>query len=100
PYGLVCLGGLLAMRPDVLMLDEPTNGVDAENGRRLLVTLQAFPGAMLLVSHDDSLIVELATRAMIIRDQRLLPAEIHTHPHVHGHLHVHPAPGKKVLKPA
>ncbi|PZQ85628.1 MAG: cobalt ABC transporter ATP-binding protein [Ancylobacter novellus] len=86
---LVCLAGLLAMKPDVLLLDEPTNGVDAENGRRLRAALRAFPGAMLLVSHDDGFIAELATRAMVIENGALLPAAIHTHPHSHSHSHPH-----------
>ncbi|WP_428029394.1 energy-coupling factor ABC transporter ATP-binding protein [Ancylobacter sp.] len=86
---LVCLAGLLAMKPDVLLLDEPTNGVDTENGRRLRAALHAFPGAMLLVSHDDGFIAELATRAMAIHDGHLSPAEIHTHPHSHTHSHPH-----------
>lgn len=86
---LVCLAGLLAMRPDVLMLDEPTNGVDAENGRRLRAALHGFPGAMLLVSHDDGFIAELANRAMAIENGRLSPAELHTHPHRHTHSHPH-----------
>ncbi|MGA0562800.1 energy-coupling factor ABC transporter ATP-binding protein [Ancylobacter sp. VNQ12] len=86
---LVCLAGLLAMKPDVLLLDEPTNGVDTENGRRLRAALRAFPGAMLLVSHDDGFIAELATRAMVIEDGRLFPAALHTHAHSHTHSHPH-----------
>lgn len=88
---LVCLAGLLAMRPDVLMLDEPTNGIDAENGQRLRSALRAFSGAMILVSHDDAFVAELATRAMVIRDHRLVEGELHAHRHVHDHWHVHPA---------
>jgi len=87
---LVCLAGLLAMKPDVLLLDEPTNGVDNENGRRLRDALHAFPGAMLLVSHDAAFVADLATRAMMIDKGKLLPAEIHSHTHSHPHLH--PAP--------
>jgi len=86
---LVCLAGLLAMRPEVLLLDEPTNGVDAENGARLRAALAAFPGALVLVSHDENFIVELADRAMLLRDGRLSPAEIHRHPHTHSHAHIH-----------
>ena len=86
---LVCLAGLLAMKPDVLLLDEPTNGVDRENGTRLRAALHAFPGAMLLVSHDDGFIAELATRAMAIDNGHLSPAALHTHPHSHTHAHPH-----------
>ncbi|MPT21663.1 MAG: ABC transporter ATP-binding protein, partial [Starkeya sp.] len=89
---LVCLAGLLAMKPDVLLLDEPTNGVDTANGKRLRAALHAFPGAMLLVSHDDGFIAELATRAMAIEGGRLIPAALHSHPHshTHSHPHIHP----------
>jgi cobalt/nickel transport system ATP-binding protein len=90
---LVCLAGLLAMRPDVLLLDEPTNGVDAVNGRRLRQALQTFPGAMILVSHDDSFVLEMATRALLLTDGKLAAAEIHDHPHTHRHLHVHESHG-------
>ncbi|MFG1433218.1 ABC transporter ATP-binding protein [Xanthobacter sp. V2C-8] len=86
---LVCLAGLLAMKPDVLMLDEPTNGIDAANGVRLRAALRSFPGAMLLVSHDDGFIAELATRAMAIDNGTLRPAEIHMHQHAHSHPHIH-----------
>ncbi|TCK31434.1 cobalt/nickel transport system ATP-binding protein [Ancylobacter aquaticus] len=86
---LVCLAGLLAMKPDVLLLDEPTNGVDTENGKRLRAALHAFPGAMLLVSHDDAFIAELATRAMAIENGLLSPAALHTHAHSHTHSHPH-----------
>ncbi|MFD2172578.1 energy-coupling factor ABC transporter ATP-binding protein [Rhodobacter lacus] len=87
---LVCLAGLFAMRPDVLLLDEPTNGVDAENGARLRAALAGFAGAMILVSHDDAFVAELATRAMSLRAGVLRPAEIHSHPHFHAHPHIHP----------
>lgn len=86
---LVCLAGLFAMEPDMLMLDEPTNGVDAVNGERLRKALRDFPGAMILVSHDADFVADLATRAMVVRDGRLLPAEIHDHAHTHRHRHIH-----------
>ena len=89
---LVCLAGLLAMRPDVLLLDEPTNGVDTENGVRLRDRLRAFGGAMILVSHDDGFVAEMANRALVLEGGRLRAAEIHEHPHMHSHAHVHALP--------
>lgn len=86
---LVCLAGLLAMRPDVLLLDEPTNGVDTENGERLHAALLAFEGAMILVSHDDRFVAEIATRAMVLSDGKLIDAKIHDHVHHHQHPHIH-----------
>ncbi len=87
---LVCLAGLLAMRPDVLLLDEPTTGVDTANGTTLRDQLRRFEGAMVLVSHDDGFVSELADRALVLEGGRLRPAEIHAHPHTHSHPHVHP----------
>ena len=84
---LVCLAGLLAMQPDVLLLDEPTNGVDTANGQRLRAALLDFPGAMILVSHDDGFVADLATRALVLHDGRLAEALVHSHPHTHPHIH-------------
>ena len=87
---LVCLAGLFAMSPDILLLDEPTNGVDAANLDRLRAALRVFAGAMILVSHDSDFVAEWASRALILADGKLLPAEVHSHPHLHSHPHVHP----------
>ncbi|WP_321499961.1 ABC transporter ATP-binding protein [Breoghania sp.] len=86
---LVCLAGLMAMKPRVLLLDEPTNGIDAANETRLRDALAAYDGAMILVSHDTTLIADLATRAMVLEAGRLLPATLHSHAHTHVHAHVH-----------
>ncbi|WP_321343312.1 ABC transporter ATP-binding protein [Breoghania sp.] len=86
---LVCLAGLMAMKPEVLLLDEPTNGIDAANETRLREALAAYEGAMILVSHDTTLVADLATRAMVLEAGRLLPATIHSHAHTHVHAHVH-----------
>lgn len=87
---LVCLAGLLAMRPDVLLLDEPTNGVDAENGAKLRTALLTFDGAILLVSHDEHFMTDIATRAMVLSARGLHEANIHQHLHQHHHPHIHP----------
>lgn len=86
---LVCLAGLLAMEPDVLLLDEPTNGLDAANAARLTSILRSLESAMIIVSHDLDFLAELATRAAILRDGKLLKATVHRHPHAHDHVHIH-----------
>ncbi|MHC9236440.1 energy-coupling factor ABC transporter ATP-binding protein [Pseudooceanicola sp. 502str34] len=90
---LVCLAGLFAMAPDVILLDEPTNGVDAANGARFEAALSGFAGAMILVSHDDGFVTRMATRGMLLEEGRLVPAEIHSHRHSHAHPHMHRAHG-------
>ncbi|MBK6807940.1 MAG: energy-dependent translational throttle protein EttA [Sandaracinaceae bacterium] len=48
----VALCRLLLQRPDMLLLDEPTNHLDAESVAWLQGHLQAYPGAVILVTHD------------------------------------------------
>ncbi|MER5830623.1 ABC-F family ATP-binding cassette domain-containing protein [Streptomyces sp. NPDC002130] len=53
---LLRLAALLLRRPDVLLLDEPTNNLDLYARRRLYAAVQAWPGVMVVVSHDRELL--------------------------------------------
>jgi len=53
------------------VLDEPTNHLDIESREALEDALTAFPGTILLVSHDRALIEALATRTIAIEGERL-----------------------------
>jgi len=86
---LVCLAGVLAMEPEVLLLDEPTNGLDQSHYDRLVGILRALPNAMIIVSHDMPFLADLATRALVLQEGKLLNGTIHRHPHVHDHVHIH-----------
>jgi cobalt/nickel transport system ATP-binding protein len=68
---LVALATVLAMRPDVLLLDEPAGGLDEEASERLLKILKSLPQAMILVSHDQRFQHELATHSMRLREGRI-----------------------------
>jgi ATP-binding cassette ChvD family protein len=48
----VALARLLLAKPDMLLLDEPTNHLDAESVAWLQHHLEAFPGCVILVTHD------------------------------------------------
>jgi cobalt/nickel transport system ATP-binding protein len=86
---LVSLATILSMEPEVLLLDEPTTGLDDAAARRLIDHLGARNGTMIFVSHDRIFIEALATRAIYLQDGRLADAELHAHPHSHVHTHVH-----------
>src|SRR6202162_4760473 len=53
---------LMLQKPNVLVLDEPTNHLDLESINALNISLQRYPGTVLLVTHDEDLIDEVATR--------------------------------------
>jgi len=86
---MISLATVLAMQPQVLLMDEPTNGLDEKAEQRLLEHLESLPQAMVFVSHDRRLVERLATRAVMIRDGTLSEGVMHSHPHVHTHSHLH-----------
>ena len=58
-------------KPNLLLLDEPTNHLDMEMRHALTLALQAFDGAMLLVSHDRALIRDTTDELWLVADGRL-----------------------------
>ena len=53
---------LMLQKPNILALDEPTNHLDLESINALNIALQRYQGTVLLVTHDEDLIDEVATR--------------------------------------
>jgi ATPase subunit of ABC transporter with duplicated ATPase domains len=53
---------LMLQKPNLLVLDEPTNHLDLESINALNIALQKYAGTVLLVTHDQDLIEEVATR--------------------------------------
>jgi cobalt/nickel transport system ATP-binding protein len=58
------LAGVLAMEPEILMLDEPVTFLDPPGRNALVQILRGLPQAKIIVSHDIDLARELATRAV------------------------------------
>jgi ATP-binding cassette subfamily F protein 3 len=56
---------------NVLVLDEPTNHLDLESREALEAALGAFPGSLLLVSHDRALLDAVGTRTVAVEDGTL-----------------------------
>jgi len=53
---------LMLQKPNFLVLDEPTNHLDLESINALNIALQRYDGTVLLVTHDEDVIDEVATR--------------------------------------
>src|SRR3954454_1386430 len=56
---------------NVLILDEPTNHLDLESREALEAALQAFPGSLLLISHDRALLDAVGSRTVAVEDRTL-----------------------------
>jgi ATP-binding cassette, subfamily F, member 3 len=61
----------VASGANFLVLDEPTNHLDLESREALESALDAFPGTVLLVSHDRALLDAIAQRTLAIEDGTL-----------------------------
>ncbi|MGB0901031.1 energy-coupling factor ABC transporter ATP-binding protein [Halocynthiibacter sp.] len=68
---LVTLACVLAMDPEVLILDEPTNALDEENEARLTEILRALPQSIVLVSHDKCFRSKIANRSLRLKEGQL-----------------------------
>ena len=69
----VALARILLMRPDVMLLDEPSNHLDIESREALVEALTAYTGAVILVSHDMHLLSMVADRLWLVNGGRVAP---------------------------
>jgi ATP-binding cassette subfamily F protein 3 len=64
---------LAARRPNLLLLDEPTNHLDFEMRHTLLLALQEFEGAVVVVSHDRALLGSACDRFILVANSAVSP---------------------------
>lgn len=62
----------LWQRPDVLVLDEPTNHIDHESRMQLIQAMQTYRGIGILVSHDRELLDAVVTRCVSFEDGKII----------------------------
>lgn len=83
---LVSLATVLAMEPEVLLLDEPINGLDIKTKAKLTEILSGIDLSYILISHDFDFLAETADAIYTMSDGKiLLDEELHVHEHVHAH---------------
>ena len=60
-------------KPNFLLMDEPTNHLDIEMRQALTIALQSFSGALVLVSHDQHLMMNTVDQFLLVADGRVTP---------------------------
>jgi ATPase subunit of ABC transporter with duplicated ATPase domains len=68
--GRMIYGKLMLSRPNVLLMDEPTNHMDMETIESLQIGLEHFVGTLVFVSHDREFVGGLATRILELKPGR------------------------------
>ncbi len=100
----VCLAGVLACEPGILVLDEPSSDLDPCSRRELKELLRQIPITKIIATHDLELVVELCSRVLVLdggrivaegptvsllSDEELMLRHRLERPHILRHLHPH-----------
>ncbi len=67
----VCLAGVLACRPSVLVLDEPSANLDPRGRRRFIELIRGLPATKLIATHDLEMALELCARTVLLDGGRV-----------------------------
>ncbi len=65
------IAGVLALEPEVLVMDEIASGLDPLSRRRLIRLLATFPHAKIIATHDLDFALEVCSRALVIHKGRV-----------------------------
>ena len=66
--GRMIWGKLMLGRPNVLLMDEPTNHMDMESIESLQIALEKYDGTLIFVSHDREFVNGLANRVIEVKN--------------------------------
>lgn len=85
---LVSLATVLAMEPDVLLLDEPLNGLDYDSGLRIAQIISGLDQSYIIISHDIDFLLYTTDKICTLKRGRII-FEDESHIHEHRHIHAH-----------
>lgn len=68
----VAIAGVLAMNPEILVLDEPTAQLDPRNRRQLIRLLDSLPLTQFIATHDLDLALELCDRTVLLSEGQIV----------------------------
>ena len=83
---------VLAMTPDILVLDEPTSNLDPRSRRQFMNLLRGFHHTKIIATHDLDLVLDLCERVIVIHEGRVKAdgplLEIFSHQALHEESHL------------
>jgi len=83
---LVALATILAMEPQILLLDEPTAGLDQDTKKHLINILSELNLAYILISHEFDFVTATTDHMYTMENGKILvDEELHVHVHEHAH---------------
>lgn len=68
---MAAMATVLAMKPDVMVFDEPTAFLDPKFRRNLICVLQKLPHTMLIATHDLTFVAEVCPRCILLKEGKL-----------------------------
>ena len=68
---MAAIATILAMEPDVMLMDEPSTALDPQNRRTLIRTLNRLPMTKIIASHDLDLILDTCDRVLLLSDGKI-----------------------------
>ncbi|MEE4358984.1 MAG: ABC transporter ATP-binding protein [Desulfococcaceae bacterium] len=83
---LVALATVLAMEPEVLLLDEPSTGLDEKTKNTLIEVLNRLDLSYILISHESEFMAKI-TDMMFMMEKGKIRTDIDLHRYVHAHPH-------------
>ena len=69
---LTAIAGILSMRPDIILMDEPTIALDPKNRRNLIKILNDLEGLKIIASHDLDMILDTCERTILVNDGKVI----------------------------
>ncbi|MBO5998128.1 MAG: ABC transporter ATP-binding protein [Lachnospiraceae bacterium] len=69
---LVSIATILSMTPEVILMDEPSSGLDPKNRRNLINIIRDLPGTKLIASHDMDLLWDTCSRILLMNSGRIV----------------------------
>jgi len=85
---LVSLATVLAMEPDVVLLDEPLTGLDTDTTSKIAEIISNLDQSCIIISHDIDFLLYTTTKICTLKHGKIIfedESQIHVHRHLHPH---------------